>query len=132
MTPFEKIDFVFFYIKDKIQVGGHWGYNNIWNYVERTPEIGINKIMFDEIIKKLKEDGYITEKNIPEAQPVYNMTFKGLLFNGYNQEYKETQKLQQNVASLSSRTFWLTVVIALGTLIAAIYYLIEIWKSCSK
>ena len=77
MTPLEKIDFVFFYLKDKIQVGGYWGYHNVWNHVKATSEADINETMFKEIIQKLKDDGYITERQIPDAQPVYNLTFTG-------------------------------------------------------
>lgn len=85
--------------------------------------------MFKEIIQKLKDDGYITEKQFPDAQPVYNLTFTGLIFDGYNQEHqqqKDIQKLQQTVFSLSQYTFWLTVVIALGTFVAAVCYSLEI------
>lgn len=119
MTPLEKIDFVFYYIKDKIQVGGNWGYHNIWNYVNATSEADINETMFKEIIQKLKNDGYITEKQIPDAQPVYNLTFTGSLFDGYNKNQVKIQKL-------SRQTRFLTVVVSIGTGVAAIYYLLEI------
>lgn len=119
MTPLEKIDFVFFHIKDKIQVGGYWGYHNIWNYVKATSKADINETMFNEIIQKLKDDGYITEKQIPDAQPVYNLTFTGSLFDGYNKNQVKIQKL-------SRETRFLTVVVSIGTGVAAIYYLFEI------
>ena len=119
MTPLEKIDFVFFYLKDKIQVGGYWGYHNIWNYVRTTTEYDINETMFKEIIQKLKDDGYITERQIPDAHPVYNLTFTGSLFDGYNKNQVKIQKL-------SRQTRFLTVVVSIGTGVAAIYYLLEI------
>ncbi len=92
MTPLEQIDFVFFFIRDKIQVGGNWGYNNIWNHVEKTTEAKINKTLFNEIIDKLKEDGLVTEVIQEAAQPTYHVTFKGLIFDGYNKQWSDSQK----------------------------------------
>ncbi|MDO9614356.1 MAG: hypothetical protein Q7J86_07490 [Bacteroidota bacterium] len=119
MTPLEKIDFVFFFIKDKLKVGGQWGYNNIWNHIEATKDVEINKTMFDEIIKKLKIDGYIVEAEINGSQLVYNLTFVGLLFDGYNSAQKEIHKLQKQNRILS----WLLVFL---TGVSAIYYIFEI------
>lgn len=92
MTSLEQIDFVFFFIRDKIQVGGNWGYNNIWNHVEKTTEAKINKTLFNEIIAKLKEDGLVTEVILEAAQPTYHVTFKGLIFDGYNKQWSDSQK----------------------------------------
>lgn len=126
MTPLEKIDFVFNFIKNKIEIGGDWGYYNIWNHVEQTKELQINETLFKEIINKLKEDGLITETSGRYSQHTYHITFKGLTFQGYKYQAEESQRLQRAVTSLSVRTFWLTVVIAGGTFVAAIYYLLEI------
>ncbi len=133
MTPLEQIDFVFFFIRDKIQVGGNWGYNNIWNHVEKTTESNINKTLFNEIINKLKEDELITEVDQKDAQPTYHLTFKGLIFEGYKQQWSDLQKENNEIKSLrktsninSLKMTRLTRWVMIGTSIAAIYYLLEI------
>ena len=133
MTSLEQIDFVFFFIRDKIQVGGNWGYNNIWNHVEKTTEAKINKTLFNEIIAKLKEDGLVTEVNQEAVQPTYHVTFKGLIFDGYNQQWFDSQKENDELKSLrqtsnvnSLKMTRLTKWVMFGTSIAAIYYLLEI------
>lgn len=134
MNPLEKIDFVFFYVKDKISVGGHWGHGHIWSYVERATEFEINLTLFDEIISKLKEDGLITEIDNSPAAQTYHVTFKGLVFDGYktereslNAEKLRVRNIENQNQKLSSVLNRLTFLIALGTGIAAIYYLLQIW-----
>jgi hypothetical protein len=133
MTPLEQIDFVFFYIRDKITTGADWGYFNIWIHVKKTPETGINKTLLDEIIFKLIEDGLLTEINNLGGQKTYHITFKGLTFNGYVSEQSSLQMekerlkiLDEKTLNLTSWTTRLTLIIAFGTAIVAIYYLLEI------
>lgn len=133
MTPYEKIDFVFFDLKDRIQAGGKWGYHTLWHRVQKSPEKGINKTMFDEIIRKLKADDYITETPTDDGQPVYNITFKGLLFDGYGEEQGEAQRENTRLKFLEDRTLLiaervktLTVWITVATVIASLYSLLEI------
>lgn len=133
MTPLQQIDFVFFYIREKISIGVHWGYFNIWTHVQKTPETKINQTLFDEIILKLKEDGLLTEINNLGSQPTYHVTFKGLTFNGYVSEQQTLQMererlriLDEKTLKLTSWTTRLTWIIAIGTFVAAIYYLLEI------
>jgi len=132
MTPLEQIDFVFFYIRDKIQVGGDWGYNNVWNHVEKTTEANINKTLFNEIINKLKEDELITE-DIGGPQLTYHVTFKGLIFEGYNLQWSNSQReinelksLRTSSQSNSEKMTKLTNWVMIGTTIAALYYFLEI------
>jgi len=133
MTPLEQIDFVFIFIRDKIQVGGNWGYNNIWNHVEKTTEAKINKTLFNEIINKLKEDKLITEVIQEDAQTTYHVTFKGLIFEGYKQQWSDSQRENNELKSLrqtshinSLKMTRLTRWVMFWTSIAAIYYLLEI------
>ena len=133
MTPLEQIDFVFFHIKSKIQVGASWGYHNVWNYVKMTEEANINETMFKEIIQKLQDDGYLTEKYIEGAQPCYNVTFKGLIFEGYSKEHESLNEektwlknLQVQTLKTSKKLNLVTWIIAVGTFFAALYYILEI------
>ena len=136
MTSLEQIDFVFFHIKSKIQYGGSYGYQNIWFYVEATPETKINPTLLKEILKRLIEDGLVTETIYPETQPVYHVTFKGVIFDGYNKSYLElrekeqfddyTQKQNTRNGEYLNR---LTLILAIVTSIAAIYYILEIFNN---
>jgi len=133
VTPLEQIDFVFFYLREKVTSGGHWGYQNIWFHVKGASETGINKTLLDEIIVKLKDDGLITEINNLDSQSTYHVTFKGLTFNGYASEKQSLQAekerlkiLDEKTLKLTSWTTRLTWIIAIGTFVAAIYYLLEI------
>src|SRR5690606_28755231 len=107
MTPLEQIDFVFFYIRDKITTGADWGYFNIWTHVQKTPETKINKTLFDEIILKLKEDGLLTEINNLGSQATYHITFKGLTFNGYVSEQQTLQMEKERLRILDDKTLTL-------------------------
>lgn len=133
MNSLEKIDFVFFFIREKISVGGYWGYINVWNHVSQTEEADINKTLFKEIINKLKEDSLIIEINEIDGQPTYHVTFKGLIFQGYvteesnnQKEFEEVRNLRQSTVDLQKGLNRLTFWIVIGALIAAIYYLLEI------
>lgn len=133
MTPLEKIDFVFFYIREKLVVGGNWGYNNIWNHVRDTKELDMNETMFKEIIVKLKNDGFLTEINGNNSQSGYHITFNGLIFQGYVTEELNNQKELHEVRSLRQATVdlqrvlnRLTCWIVIGSIVAAVYYILEI------
>lgn len=136
----EKIDFVFEYIKSKKDLDAVFGYVNIRTRVDRTPELGITTQMLNEIIKRLVKDGYIVEQKRPNEQNVYSITFDGLIFEGYVHENASIRKEQERLRTLenhqlelSKRMNFLTSVMAVGTTVAAIYYLIEILKHfCSS
>lgn len=119
MTSLEQIDFVLFYIKEKIQYGGSYGFKNIWFHVEKTPETDITTpTLLKEILKRLLDDGFITETTHPEAQNVYHLTFKGVLFQGYKKE--AFNKRVKNT---------LYIVSLVAVIIAGLYYSLEIYKS---
>ncbi|WP_269227663.1 hypothetical protein [Flavobacterium eburneipallidum] len=105
----------------------------------------------------LVKDGYVKEttelskiEGFPDSKiKYYSLTVKGLEFTGYvDNHYNELSTEQQNkeilenqsslnksimltnasVRSTNTRMFYLTFVIAFGTVVSAIYYLIEILK----
>lgn len=127
MTSLEKIDKILNFLKERSDLSASFSKEYIWNlYVNKSPELQITRQIYDEILTKLVEDGYVREEIQKDSQPFYHLTMSGYLFEGYLSSQKETQKLQQTAISLSQRTFWMTVVIAFGTLVAAIYYLLEV------
>lgn len=135
MTPLEKIDFIFLYLKDKTQYGGSWGYHNIENHVVKTPEADISITLLKEILERLKRDKLITESPLTQDQSVYHLTFDGVLFEGYKKaelnrqkEEERTKFLAEKMVTLSDRMARLTRWIALGTLIMAGYSIFEILK----
>lgn len=112
----------------------------------------------DNCIPILVKDGCINEtveKSDFDNSNIkyYSLTAEGLKFIGYVNTYynklsEEEQKREMfdNQLSLNKSIIatnnslrstniwmrWLTVVIALGTVVSAIYYLIEIFSACSK
>jgi len=93
----------------------------------------VNKLDKDELVECRKS---IQNDNI--EYKYYKTTFKGELFiqdGGYIGKAKvlEHEKNQLEILQLSqietqSKLVMLTCIIAIGTFIAALYYLLEIWK----
>lgn len=133
MTPLEQIDFVFFHVKSKIKYGGSYGYQNIWFYVDATPEANINPTLLKEILKRLVEDGLVTETIQPDTQSVYHITFKGVLYEGYDKNYLTINKKEQFETYIQTQNTKngknlnrLTLILTIVTGITAIYYVLEI------
>ena len=142
MTPLEQIDSVFFFIKSKEQISARWSTEYIWNlYVKKDSEAAVNKQQFDEIINQLVSDDYIRELPvIDSSQKTYHVTFKGRIFNGYidyqnsltenNKRIvaleEENRKFQKSSLRSSRQLNLLTAILAAGTLLAAVYYILEI------
>ena len=142
MTPLEQIDTVFFFIKSKEQISARWSTEYIWNlYVKKDSEAAVNKQQFYEIINHLVSDDYIRELPvIDSSQKTYHVTFKGRIFNGYiayqssltknNKRIvaleEENRKFQKSSLRSSRQLNLLTAILAAGTLLAAVYYILEI------
>lgn len=103
---------------------------------------------------KLVKDGYVNVNEqtrgmnmnkTPYVVECYNISFEGIFFinnGGYEKEHQNNQKAEIESAELKKRQFlleekhssiqgqivFLTLVIAIGTLIPAVYYIIEILK----
>ena len=141
----QKIDHVFFTLRLLYHSGIGVEKEKLWELVTIKPNThDINRILFEGIVNKLLEDGYIqkTTKH-SNTHTIYNLTLKGTIFLGYVHQVKKeneekikikelenkTEKLQndaiENANRLNKLTFWLVI----GTSIAAIYYIIEIIKS---
>lgn len=90
------------------------------------------------IIEKLLADKYIEQKSVISEQntsiDIYSITFEGRLFleqNGYagqklDKERLTTMAVRQH--EIYVKVYWLTVVLAFATAVAALYYSIEILK----
>lgn len=118
-----------------------------------------DKILYSALLKLVKDD-YVYEdfqKIGSLSGNVYNISFEGIFFinnGGYEKEHQNNQKAEIESAELKKRQFlleekhssiqgqivFLTLIIAIGTLIPAVYYIIEILKffgvltscSCNK
>lgn len=102
---------------------------------------------FKEALLKLNKDGNIRIETIQKENRIfksvdishkYFITFEGILFlsnGGYKsfeenkiKENDEIKLLKQQQKQLEKKNLILTVLIAIGALVAAVYYLIEIYK----
>lgn len=133
----KKIDFVLNFFKSKQDLDASFSYTIIENHVKRTSELKITVTMLREILKKLVNDGYITERKQEEGyQSIYHVSFEGLVFEGYVHENEANHKEQERLHTLENRQLALsrrmnalTAIVAVGTIVAAVYYLMEILKS---
>lgn len=143
MDYLKQIDTVLFYFQKKAEFGGSLKSNEIWNALQVIPSIGINdQTIFENILDRLEEDGFIKEESSNKEYTLYHITFKGLLFHGYenekalaDQQSKEmalqrvrTSEIEEMTYKNGTRMYYLTWILAIGTSIAAIYYLMEIGK----
>lgn len=140
MNPFKQIDFVFFILKERSELSADFSKEYIWDHIKQTPEIEINRQKYEEILQRLLNDGYIKETIKPETQPTYHLTFGGRLFPGYEKEEETLNQNQhklealekansdfQNSSTMSAKKLnLLPLILAIGTLIAALYYVFEI------
>lgn len=97
-----------------------------------------------QILQKLKKDEYIFIQDVTASHDFfqinsYFLSFDGKLFiesGGYTQaiinenaENKRVEALEHSQRATSNRMTYLTIILAVGALIAAIYYLTELyWK----
>lgn len=113
-----------------------------------------NRTLHSALLKLVK-DGYVNQEsekttdqifNTPRTDHYYRISFEGLVFiknGGYENHYAKIQMKENELSDLKSQQSrhstalvrlnrWLVIltwVIAIGTLVAGIYYLIEILKS---
>ncbi|TCN50015.1 hypothetical protein D0809_24025 [Flavobacterium circumlabens] len=90
--------------------------------------------------RKLRKDGYVTEvketlsnemgANILAEFISYEVSFEGIVFlkfGGYSQEKNNQLRRDKQDTRNRNQLLFLNIVIALGTLIAGVYYLIQIF-----
>jgi len=89
------------------------------------------------VIKKLAKDEFVSIIQVG-ARNFYRITFEGLVFQqqgGYKQKLNKDTFLKRQEES-NKRTqrilFWFTGIVAVGTFIAAVYYVLEILKFFHK
>ena len=101
------------------------------------PDIDFGEIK--SILNKLKKDGFIDTQEIPipttdSTEIYYNINFEGRIFNeqgGYdrrNEQNNELTVLRKQQHSLQVQNRNLTIAVAIGTTVAALYYGLEIFK----
>lgn len=112
----------------------------------------IDNFIFKSALLKLVKDGYVTEYsknttdkifNTPRTDYFYDISFEGICFinnGGYEFEYRKSQTqqieysdlqkrqslLEEKQLKIQSQLVFLTFLVALGTLIAGLYYVLEI------
>jgi hypothetical protein len=112
----------------------------------------IDKSILHSALLKLVKDGYVNTESDNSIDPLfkspkkdhyYKISFEGMVFienGGYENEYRKNQKEQIEYSDLQKRQslledkqlktqnqlVFLTFLVALGTLIAGLYYVLEI------
>lgn len=105
LTPLEKIDQVLDFLKAKSDLSASFSKEYVWNlYIEKTPELKIHRQLYEEIFKKLIEDGYINENKTTGSQSTYHLTLKGLAYDGYQNAQLAIQKIKQLTIDTSEST----------------------------
>ena len=106
------------------------------DYIYRFCEGGISEREVNSILNQLEDDGYIAshgsiESGVQGIVKSYQITYKGnlyLLNGGYKQTFNDKNELRE----LNRSNKRLQFIIAFGTSIAALYYLLEILNHLFK
>lgn len=126
VNPLKQIDFVFNFIKEKSPYFDLLTTDKVVQHtLDNKDSIGINRTRFNQIISKLKEDDFIEEKG-PDDKKYYNITFKGVIFIGYEQTEYERIKSYLQAKANQKAILYLTLIIAVGTSVAAGYYFYQL------
>lgn len=129
ISPLKQIDFILNFIKTNSPYFDLLTYAKVVQHtLDNKDSIGITRVRFNQIIKKLEEDGFIEIKST-EDKKYYNITFKGIVFIGYEQVENERIKSDLQAKANQGAIFWLTLIMALGVLTPAVYYLLEVVRN---
>lgn len=135
MSPLEKLDIVLLCL-EKHHSERHHNFISIAGILqEEHPEIDFGEIQ--SALNKLVKDGYVEIREVGRESITdiyYMITFEGRIWKeqgGYQCEKKENDRINaladaQQEASV--RMVLLTRIVAIGTSVAAIYYLLEVVK----
>lgn len=90
---------------------------------------------FEAYVTALTDEGYIIEARKNEGSGDGCIaTIKGLLFEGFESNFRSTisekerlLKLEEGEMAHRKWMFFLTLILCVGTTIAAVYYWIEVW-----
>ncbi|PUZ28544.1 hypothetical protein DCC81_03420 [Chitinophaga parva] len=117
VTPLQ-LDAVFLFIKEKTELGALVNNNYIWNlYISKTPELGIDQLLFSDIINKLIKDGYVKE----DFQNSYHLTVDGRNFKGYVWAAKWHNKL--SAKNITEGIIYSLAVFGIVAILTFIYHL---------
>lgn len=131
IDPLKQIDFVLDYIKKHATQFEILSTDKVVQHIlDNKGIIGIDRIRFNQIIEKLEEDKYITVKG-PDDKRYYDVTFKGVVFIGYRQSEDDRIKSDLQAKANQRAILWLTLIIAVGTSIAAAYYFFQMYDGAT-
>ena len=143
LTPIKKIDTVLAFFATNKVAELYMPYEVIITYClnEDGSKFENNELVM--ILNKLQKDGYIlhdkgTHPSTQKDRHLYYITFEGKVFyqqGGYGQQLinSASESIRAEIAEKTQKgnqlvLIWLTVILAVGALIAAWYYLTELWK----
>lgn len=134
----DELDFILHFLATKQDGKEFQSIGQIMELLKSTDK-NFSKERLIKIMNKLSNDEYVEEKQMDSSLgsivlnigSTYNITFDGLVLDelgGYHSIYLENNKLK----NIQKWQFRLTLYIAIGTIIAGIYYFLEIWKYFTK
>src|ERR1051325_6406012 len=104
VNPYEQIDFVLSYFKERSDLAVDISKETVWLYVEKTSEKEIKRQTFEEILQRLIDDGYVREIEFLDEQLTYHLTFNGRLFEGYSKKHESLNEERTWIKSLQVQT----------------------------
>lgn len=127
-SQLEKLDILFQIFKDEQEAIS-------WHFIREMMEgkgVEVSDFEIERYINQLRSDNYIMQN----SDGLFLIRIEGLLFNGYADkiairaaENIRLENLESELRENRRWTLYLTILIAVGTLVAAIYYCIEV---CDK
>lgn len=133
-NPFQYIDRVLTYMAMDKDATLKLSTKRIWQNLKAQNEgFDLTEGTLRLIMNKLVKDAYVFFEQ-HDSTKVYKITIEGLIFQklgGYEQKlnndtlHERQEESNQNTQRI---LFWFTFIVAVGTLIAAVYYILEIWR----
>lgn len=134
MTPIQKLDSVLdFFARGGFEKGGI-SLDTLLRLLDSKMDSALDMDELIKITNQLLADHYISENKYNQ----YQVTYRGIIFNdqkgyqGQMEKAHEVRALQQSQMETQQKITVLTRWIAVGTSIAALYYLIEIVKNLTR
>jgi hypothetical protein len=113
-------DAVFFFIKDKTALTAEVNDKYIWNlYINRTPELQINQLLFQDILKYLVQEKLITKS----IEDTYHVTIQGRMFKGYENQNKFVKRFFSK--GVKEGIIYSLIVAVILTLTSIIYHFLK-------
>ena len=112
---------------------------NMEDFKLKTMGFSKNDSEFKTVLRKISSDGFIEIDPNDKITAILRPTVMGLSFGGYvaqrnnlvNESFR-LDKIEKSQKANRIALTWLTAIVAFGTLIASVYYFLEIKRTCNS